>query len=174
MTNSRVHELAKELNISSRDLIAKLEAMGVEVKNHLSTVVKTDADRIRDQFSAAKGRELVAEKPEPHTLAPGRSNIPEESGSQSNQSNKEVSSQRLRQEPEAKSAGRRPAAEERPQGPRYNVEGRPVVPRPDMEGRPPGQRPPAVSRPTGQRPAPEGRPPGQRPPAVSRPTGQRP
>ena len=41
----RVHELAKELNFSSKEVMTKLVAMGTDVKNHLSTVDQNDADR---------------------------------------------------------------------------------------------------------------------------------
>lgn len=34
----RVHELAKRLNMSSKDLLAELEDLGVEAKNHMSTL----------------------------------------------------------------------------------------------------------------------------------------
>jgi translation initiation factor IF-2 len=47
MSTIRVHELAKELNISSKDVIEKLNAIGVEVKNHLSAVNIEDAVKIR-------------------------------------------------------------------------------------------------------------------------------
>ena len=39
MSKIRVHELAKELNIGSKELITLLmEEFGVEVKNHMSTI----------------------------------------------------------------------------------------------------------------------------------------
>ncbi|MFZ3373894.1 MAG: translation initiation factor IF-2 N-terminal domain-containing protein, partial [Desulfitobacteriaceae bacterium] len=138
MTNSRVHELAKELNLSSKDVMVNLEAMGVEVKNHLSAVEKADADRLRAQLSDSKGREPIAEKQEPHTLAPGRSNIPEELSSHSN---REGEPQGSRSGIEDGPQGPRPG-----QGPRLNAEGRPMGPRPgqgprlDAEGRPMGPR----------------------------------
>lgn len=53
----RVHELAKELNLSSKDVMTKLENMGIEIKNHLSAVEKGDADRLRAQVTQTKGKE---------------------------------------------------------------------------------------------------------------------
>ena len=39
LSKIRVYELAKELNVSSKDLITLLmEEFGVEVKNHMSTI----------------------------------------------------------------------------------------------------------------------------------------
>ena len=46
----RVHELAKELNFSSKEVMTRLVAIGTEVKNHLSTVDQKDADRLRKQL----------------------------------------------------------------------------------------------------------------------------
>jgi len=34
----RVHELAKELNLSSRELLEKLKALKIEAKSHMSTL----------------------------------------------------------------------------------------------------------------------------------------
>ena len=44
MSKIRVHELAKELDISSKDLInLLLEEFSIEVKNHMSTIDDEDA-----------------------------------------------------------------------------------------------------------------------------------
>ena len=49
MANMRVHELAKELNVSSKDLITLLmEEFGVEVKNHMSVIEDEDAALIQE------------------------------------------------------------------------------------------------------------------------------
>ncbi|HWQ88429.1 MAG TPA: translation initiation factor IF-2 N-terminal domain-containing protein, partial [Desulfitobacteriaceae bacterium] len=178
MTNSRVHELAKELNISSKDVMANLEALGVEVKNHLSTVEKADADRLRSRISETKGGEPIVEKPEPHTLAPGRSDIPRESGPEKSRAGEPPITSPAAPAPhpglEGRPPGARPPMEGRPPGARPPMEGRPPGARPPMEGRPPGVRPPMEGRPPGARPPMEGRPPGTRPPMEGRPPGARP
>ena len=49
MSKIRVYELAKELNVSSKDLITLLmEEFGVEVKNHMSVIEDEDAALIRE------------------------------------------------------------------------------------------------------------------------------
>lgn len=49
MSKIRVYELAKELNVSSKDLIALLmEEFGVEVKNHMSVIEDEDAALIQE------------------------------------------------------------------------------------------------------------------------------
>jgi len=47
MGKMRVNELAKELNLPSKDLIERLKNMGYSVKSHLSTLEDTEVDEIR-------------------------------------------------------------------------------------------------------------------------------
>jgi translation initiation factor IF-2 len=67
MSKIRVHELAKELNIGSKELITLLmEEFGVEVKNHMSTIEDEDAALIKELY-AGKG-EVSVEDSEPKTI----------------------------------------------------------------------------------------------------------
>ena len=51
MTKIRVHELAKELGISSKELITLLmNEFNIEVKNHMSVVDDEDAELIKELF----------------------------------------------------------------------------------------------------------------------------
>lgn len=47
MAKIRIHELAKELKMNSKDLVARLRQMGYSVKNHMSTIEEKDAARIK-------------------------------------------------------------------------------------------------------------------------------
>ncbi|MDR9757570.1 MAG: translation initiation factor IF-2 [Thermacetogeniaceae bacterium] len=47
MAKIRIHELAKELKINSKDLVAQLQQMGYAVKNHMSTIEENDVGQIR-------------------------------------------------------------------------------------------------------------------------------
>ncbi len=47
MARIRVHELAKELKINSKELIARLRQMGYAVKNHMSTLDERDVLKIK-------------------------------------------------------------------------------------------------------------------------------
>ena len=47
MGKIKVYELAKELEISSKETIEKLLKVGIEVKSHLSVIETEDADKIR-------------------------------------------------------------------------------------------------------------------------------
>lgn len=51
MSKIRVHLLAKEIGIASKELINKLNEMDVPVKNHMSTVDKEDEEKIRKLYS---------------------------------------------------------------------------------------------------------------------------
>ena len=49
----RVHELAKELTLSSKDLLDKLHALGMDVKNHMSTLTPEQVQQVRSGAPAA-------------------------------------------------------------------------------------------------------------------------
>ena len=48
----RVHELAKELDVPSKDLLEELRAMGFEPKSHMSTLTKRETDKARENYGA--------------------------------------------------------------------------------------------------------------------------
>ncbi len=94
MTKLRVHELAKELNIDNKDLIDRIEKLGFQVKNHMSTLTDSAVLKIRQQFSEVRpasekveekriGREVIRRRkridvqPEPEApLAPAAEQLP--------------------------------------------------------------------------------------------------
>jgi translation initiation factor IF-2 len=43
----RVYELAKELGVAHKDLLAKIKSLGIEIANHMSHLESADADRVR-------------------------------------------------------------------------------------------------------------------------------
>lgn len=60
MSKIRVHELAKELDISSKDLInLLLEEFNIEVKNHMSTIDDEDAELIKEFFADSSNRDIA-------------------------------------------------------------------------------------------------------------------
>lgn len=54
MSKIRVHELAKELGKSSKDVIYALKGHGIDVESHMSTISSETADKIRAYFNAEK------------------------------------------------------------------------------------------------------------------------
>ena len=63
MSKIRVHEMAKELNKSSKDVIYALKGHGIDVESHMSAISTEDAERVRRFFaqqSAAKSEAKAA------------------------------------------------------------------------------------------------------------------
>ncbi len=76
MSKTRVHELAKTLEINSKELIEKLRELGVEVKNHMSTIEDSVADDIIELFTADEPKS--EEKPQEPAPEPPKEETPEE------------------------------------------------------------------------------------------------
>ena len=56
MAKLRVHELAKELDKPSKDIINLLHDKGVDIKNHMTTLEDHDVDIVKKAFgSTGKG-----------------------------------------------------------------------------------------------------------------------
>ena len=67
LSKIRVYELAKELNVSSKNLINLLmEEFGVEVKNHMSVIEDEDATLIKellgDTSSESEGKKSLVDE----------------------------------------------------------------------------------------------------------------
>ena len=60
MGKIKIHEIAKELNITSKEVLEKAKELGIEAKSHLSGVEETEAQKIRDSFST--GTKKIAEE----------------------------------------------------------------------------------------------------------------
>jgi translation initiation factor IF-2 len=58
----RVYEIAKEVGIPNKDLIAKIRALGLEVNNHMSSLDADDVARIKRSLEKEKGTAAPAEK----------------------------------------------------------------------------------------------------------------
>lgn len=62
MSKTRVYELAKELGIENRELIVRLEKLGIAVKSHSSTLDDADVERVRKEFSLGEPSEIVEQR----------------------------------------------------------------------------------------------------------------
>ena len=47
MSKKRVYELAKELDVPSKDLVEKAQKLGIDVKNHMSTLSEDNVKQIK-------------------------------------------------------------------------------------------------------------------------------
>ena len=59
MAKVRVYELAKELDVSNKELLAQLDALGIEAKSHSSSISEEDAEKVR------AGAPALADEPAP-------------------------------------------------------------------------------------------------------------
>jgi len=62
MTKKRVYELAKEMGLENKELIARLEKIGIAVKSHSSTLEDSDLERIQSELLSPEPREVVEQR----------------------------------------------------------------------------------------------------------------
>src|SRR3954471_21220269 len=65
----RVYEIAKEVGIPNKDLIAKIRALGLEVNNHMSSLDADDVARIKR--SLEKEKQAVVQPQQTQKLSSG-------------------------------------------------------------------------------------------------------
>jgi translation initiation factor IF-2 len=61
MAKLRVYELAKELEMTNNDLVARLQDMGIQVKGHMSSLDENQAQMARDMV-AGRSQQMIVEK----------------------------------------------------------------------------------------------------------------
>lgn len=61
MAKMRVYELAKELKVDNKELVRQLIEMGLDVRNHMSTITPEEAQSVRDRNKESRS-EVVEEK----------------------------------------------------------------------------------------------------------------
>ena len=67
----RVHELAKELNIPVKEVIAHLQEAGVDVKSHMSSISEAEADDARVFYGKKPAVKKTAPAPEKREATEG-------------------------------------------------------------------------------------------------------
>ena len=161
MAKQKIHELAKELNKSSKEVMDFLNKNGVEVKSHMSSIEDTQIDMVKKEF-APKAEAPKAEAPKTEEAkteeAPKKKKIVALYNAQNSRGGVKPNPQKKETEKRPRPEGeRRPRPQDGERRPRPEGERRP---------RPEGERP---ARPEGERrPRPEGerrpRPEGERKP----------
>ena len=63
MGKIKIHELAKEIGMSSKDVLEKAKSLGIDVTSHLSNVTDEQATEIRNAYS--KNNKNMASFPHP-------------------------------------------------------------------------------------------------------------
>lgn len=62
MSKKRVYELAKELGIENKELISRMEKIGIVVRSHTSTIEDGDVQKIQQELLMKEGREMVEKR----------------------------------------------------------------------------------------------------------------
>ena len=58
MSRIRIYQLAKELEMPSKELINKLNEFGIQVTNHMSTLEKEEVDIIKELYDIEQSEEI--------------------------------------------------------------------------------------------------------------------
>lgn len=62
MSKKRVYELARELGIDNKELISRLEKLGIAVSSHSSTLEESDIQKIQQELLSGEPREMVEQR----------------------------------------------------------------------------------------------------------------
>ncbi|MEE3676722.1 translation initiation factor IF-2 [Bacillus safensis] len=89
MAKVRVYEYAKAIDVSSKDIIAALKDMNVEVNNHMATLEDDTVKKLDAIYKKAKAKETTNEKPaEQKKQSSNKNNDRKKNDVQNNQFNK--------------------------------------------------------------------------------------
>ncbi|MGG1697107.1 translation initiation factor IF-2 [Bacillus zhangzhouensis] len=89
MAKVRVYEYAKAIDVSSKDIIAALKDMNVEVNNHMATLEDDTVKKLDAKYKKAKAKEAANEKPaEQKNQSSNKINDRKKNDVQNNQFNK--------------------------------------------------------------------------------------
>ena len=58
----RVYEVAKELGLANKDAVAKFRALGIELKNHMSSVDAEDVARVKRALDKERQANTVEQR----------------------------------------------------------------------------------------------------------------
>lgn len=65
MSKVRVYEVAKDLGLDNREIVVKMAALGIQVRNHMSSLDAADVDRIKRAIEKEKVESVVEERIRP-------------------------------------------------------------------------------------------------------------
>ena len=64
----RVHELAKELNLNSKELVKTIKEIGIPAANHMSALEPLDVERVYQHFTPSEEKKIVEERVRPSVI----------------------------------------------------------------------------------------------------------
>ena len=69
MSKIRIYELAKQLGVANKDLVAKINSIGIEAKSHMGMLTEEEAEKVKALYQEAPKKE-APKKEEPKKEAP--------------------------------------------------------------------------------------------------------
>ena len=64
MAKIKIYELAKELNLTSKEVMEKASQLGIEVKTHMSSIEENEANKIKEQYAKNENKKEKSVKKE--------------------------------------------------------------------------------------------------------------
>lgn len=68
MTKQRVYEVARDLGLDNRELINRMAALGIQVRNHMSSLDASEIERVKRALNRDRNETLVEEKIRPNVV----------------------------------------------------------------------------------------------------------
>ncbi|KMY49485.1 translation initiation factor IF-2 [Peribacillus loiseleuriae] len=103
MTKIRVHEYAKQKNVSSKDVINKLKEMNIEVSNHMTTLDDSTIDKLNHSIKPKTENKQAAEATQPKTQQSNTtSSTVEKYEEEANEKSNTVNKEKLKKKPPVK------------------------------------------------------------------------
>jgi translation initiation factor IF-2 len=62
MNKARVYEVARELGMNNRELLGRIQSLGIQVRNHMSALEPAEVDRVRRALEKDKAENTVEER----------------------------------------------------------------------------------------------------------------
>ena len=66
--NMKLYELAKEMNISSKELLEQAKTLGMKIKSHLSSIEEDDVKKLRESYTKQPAVKKEEKKPKKETI----------------------------------------------------------------------------------------------------------
>jgi translation initiation factor IF-2 len=89
MNKTRIYELAKEFNTTSKELIKKIEHLNINAHNHMSALEQEEVDKIRNYFEVGR-KEIKSEAKKPAAAPTPVKSAPTTSNQVSNDRSRDV------------------------------------------------------------------------------------
>ena len=62
MSKVKIYEIAKELNMDSKELVEEAKKLGIEAKSHLSSIEEADAKKLKDNLKKKNNNKKESKK----------------------------------------------------------------------------------------------------------------